>query len=570
MHRTVLVVVALRATVAFADDPKPPSTGKELAHDTAPATADIQAEIARRLIAGNSCEGRVERMSTALSLAADKLAAAERIAGNVLLQDCARNAHAYHATIQAATYLLVHAPAKTNAEYLTNAVLSLGDAAKAEKLAGLLAKQFPSQTANLAAARSMITCHNFDFARCFDASGKMIEFLARTKTGTAANVSDNRIFHMSSAGALGNWGAFETDMRWMESHAKETHESPQLLQAIAAVFAQTKAVKLFVQESAAPELAIGTYHLIAGGKIKRGDDDAALVTLRMLNQSGKPRAVKVTVEVPGVTEQMTQVVPLPAGTQWNQPMSPPLKIDFDVTKLRATRTGQIVVHIVDAATSAAIYDRTMPVDILPRDNLPLFRKIGGDDIRDTFEYTAAWITPNEPSIDAFIKKAKARLGGDDSFSGEQQGTVAQVKALFDELKAHGVSYVSDPDLFNDHGAVQRTRLPAEVLASTNAQCLEGTLLYATLLEAIGLQPVMVFVPGHVFIAWKPSRYDKTDRQLLFLETTMTGGAATFEQASRVAAHEFDEQVAEKRFELGLAHVVDVTALRRAGYTPQPW
>jgi hypothetical protein len=109
-----------------------------------------------------------------------------------------------------------------------------------------------------------------------------------------------------------------------------------------------------------------------------------------------------------------------------------------------------------------------------------------------------------------------------------------------------------------------------VLSSTNAQCLEGTLLYATLLEAIGLQPVMVFVPGHVFVAWKPSRYDHTTAKLLFLETTMTGGEATFDQAAQVASHEFDEQIEEKRFDLGLAHVVDVTALRRAGYTPQPW
>ena len=117
---------------------------------------------------------------------------------------------------------------------------------------------------------------------------------------------------------------------------------------------------------------------------------------------------------------------------------------------------------------------------------------------------------------AFIKKAKVRLDASkDAFSGEQQPTMVQVKALFDELKARGVTYVEDPRVFDERGAIQRTRLPAEVLASTNAQCLEGTLLYASLMEAIGLQPVLVFKKGHAFIAWKTTKFDKTKDQLFF-------------------------------------------------------
>ena len=528
--------------------------------------ADVQADLARRVLRAKDCTDHVEAFSTALTVAGSKLTADERIAGNVLLQDCARKSHAHHATIKAAAYLLEHAPAKTNAEFLIDAELDLGDAAKAEKMADLIAKRIPSQRGNLAAARSMIACHTFDFARCFTASGKMLDYLASTK-GSVDNIESNRLFHMSSAMALGNYRAFEADMTWMQAHAKSY--SGDILKVFRALADQAKASHMFVQLVGAQELALGTYHLIAGGKMK-GDDVPALATLRMINQSAKSRSVKITVEVPGVSEVMSHVTALPAGTEWTERLSPPLKIDFDVTKLRAPRTGQIAVHIVDAGTNAPLFDRTIAVDILPRDSLPLFRKVGGDDIRDTFEYSAAWITPNAPEIDAFIKKAKARLGDADSFSGAQQGTVAQVKALFDELKAHGVTYVSDPSLFNDHGAVQRTRLPAEVLASTNAQCLEGTLLYATLLEAIGLDPVMVFISGHVFVAWKPSKYDHVKQPLLFLETTMTGGKATFEQASDVAFHEFQEQVAENQFDLGLAHIVDVKALRRAGYSPQPF
>ena len=77
----------------------------------------------------------------------------------------------------------------------------------------------------------------------------------------------------------------------------------------------------------------------------------------------------------------------------------------------------------------------------------------------------------------------------------------------------------------------------------------GTLLYATLFEAIGLQPVMVFKKGHAFIGWKPSKYDKTKAPMFFLETTLTGGPATFEQAMESGTRTFLKAAAEKQFDL---------------------
>jgi hypothetical protein len=199
--------------------------------------------------------------------------------------------------------------------------------------------------------------------------------------------------------------------------------------------------------------------------------------------------------------------------------------------------------------------------------------MGSDTLVPTYGNALAWITPNAREVDSFLAQAKLRVADPSApkaFTGEQRATVPQVRALFEELKAHGVTYVMDPNVFDPHGAVQRTRLPAEVLASTNAQCLEGTLLYATLFEAIGIQPVLVFVPGHAFIAWKPSKYDQVKTPLLFLETTLTGGAATFEQAVQSATAHFAEDYQAKHFDLGTAALVDVHALRAKGYTAQPY
>src|SRR5215475_5719707 len=129
-----------------------------------------------------------------------------------------------------------------------------------------------------------------------------------------------------------------------------------------------------------------------------------------------------------------------------------------------------------------------------------------------------------------------------------------------------MSYVMDPYLF-ENGALhgQRTRLPAEVLASTNAQCLEGTLLYATLLEAIGIKPVVVTVPGHAFVGWLPSPKDTvtSKAKLFFLETTATHDRK-FVDAVDIAIGEFLEHDKNKK-----ANLIDVTKFRQLGVSPQP-
>ena len=157
------------------------------------------------------------------------------------------------------------------------------------------------------------------------------------------------------------------------------------------------------------------------------------------------------------------------------------------------------------------------------------------------------------------------------FVGEQADTVSQVKAIYDELKARGVSYVMDPTVNTDLVKVQRTRLPSEVLESTNAQCLEGTILFATMLEAIGLRPIIVLVPGHAFVGWHATRADgvKPGADRLFLETTMVGNAP-FEAAVKTAMRPRRQraQVGQRRPRHLAAHRAQPPSARAAS-SPSP-
>jgi len=110
-----------------------------------------------------------------------------------------------------------------------------------------------------------------------------------------------------------------------------------------------------------------------------------------------------------------------------------------------------------------------------------------------------------------------------------------VKAVFDALKQLGIRYVQSVIEFTRESgtANQRVRRPAETLKEKNANCIDGTLLMASLLEAISLNPAIVLIPGHAFLAWETWRdADGGSDQWKYVETTM------------LATSEFDDACTE--------------------------
>jgi hypothetical protein len=181
----------------------------------------------------------------------------------------------------------------------------------------------------------------------------------------------------------------------------------------------------------------------------------------------------------------------------------------------------------------------------------------------------AWVTPNSPAIEQFLTAAKARAP-QQSFGGRYSASLPQVKAMFDELKSTGVTYVSDPTIFSQFDRVQRTRLPKQVLASRSAQCLEGSLTFASLMESIGLEPFIVLVPGHVFVGWEPTEKDyRSSRSPFFLETTMVG-SNSFEEALATADVEVRRNQPFGDSKDGKAFALKISDLRKEGVTPQPY
>jgi tetratricopeptide (TPR) repeat protein len=441
-------------------------------------------------------------------------------------------------------------------ELLARAELGLEEYQMAAKVLDAAAKNNPHD-ANVALTAAKVLCRINKWKECVKYANSSIKESAKLDAEEKKQVQNRAYKYLARADLhLGKFADAEKAINQSTTLGGDAAELAEVKNNLV----PAKLFKSLVEVISQPELPLGTYHLY--GKVP-GVGPLAMVELSNLDKADKQ--FKVEVGIDGVTQRTTQTVVVPKGQGKAFAFSPPLATGFNASSVRAAQSSQLAVKVtaITAAGEKVIFDQSLPIDLQPQDFLPLAAFSGKDAEHSTRAFVGAWITPNSKTVDSFLTKAKARATHA-TFSGMQSDTVTQVKALYDELQAEGFSYVMDPDVLANDAVGQRTRLPSEVLGSTNAQCLEGTVLYATLMEAIGLHPVVVFVPGHAFVGWEPSPKDqKPPTGYYFLETTATH-TAKFEDAVVYAMGEFADHFKKKD-----VTVLDITKLRKLGIAPQP-
>lgn len=143
---------------------------------------------------------------------------------------------------------------------------------------------------------------------------------------------------------------------------------------------------------------------------------------------------------------------------------------------------------------------------------------------DTGQFFAAYVNEDNPQIDRLLREAlDSRIVN--RFWGYQSKSVdlvdKQVYALWYVLQKRGFKYssISNSSLSSNVVFTQRVRTFDDALLSAQINCVDGSVLFASLLKAINLNPVLVRVPGHMFVGYYT---DASHRNIHFLETSMIG------------------------------------------------
>ncbi|MFH1752007.1 MAG: transglutaminase family protein [archaeon] len=124
----------------------------------------------------------------------------------------------------------------------------------------------------------------------------------------------------------------------------------------------------------------------------------------------------------------------------------------------------------------------------------------------------SWVTPTQPVVREFATKS---TGGIATYRSTDEQMLA-ARWLFDSFIAYGIKYTTDA-----HASQDYIQFPYETLRNKGGDCEDLSLLYASLLEAVGINSILIKTPGHVY-----SGFENKEGEIVAIETT----ASNFEAA----------------------------------------
>ncbi|MFO0945595.1 MAG: hypothetical protein U1D30_06575 [Planctomycetota bacterium] len=153
-----------------------------------------------------------------------------------------------------------------------------------------------------------------------------------------------------------------------------------------------------------------------------------------------------------------------------------------------------------------------------------FRK--GDEVVDASFAFAAYVNEQHPFVDKLLREA-LDIGVVNRFTGYQTGkpedVLLQAYALWDLLVARDVRYssITTTAAVSDTVYSQHVRLIEESINNSQANCVDGSTLWVSLMRKIGINAFLVVTPDHCYAGFFADR----DRKLCFaIETTLLGEA----------------------------------------------
>lgn len=137
---------------------------------------------------------------------------------------------------------------------------------------------------------------------------------------------------------------------------------------------------------------------------------------------------------------------------------------------------------------------------------------------------AAYVNENHPQVQEILKEALAS-GAVKQFDGyqskEPKQVINQVFSIWNALQRRGIKYSSVTDTPpGDMVLCQSVRFLHESINNRQANCVDGSVLMASVLQKIGIRSYLVLVPSHCFLAF--DLVPGSAALPIGLETTMLG------------------------------------------------
>jgi hypothetical protein len=243
-----------------------------------------------------------------------------------------------------------------------------------------------------------------------------------------------------------------------------------------------------------------------------------VAVLRITNTGNRPVAQTIWTEIPDwsrVTEHTVVVGP-------RETIQHSVALDLLPRAYTNPEIRQVMLSVRAVSPDGnVLYAQSHPVFMHSGSEIYWGRKFANS------QMAARWVTPHDPAVLDLIGKARTyiprgRMAGYSGATGDSKAiashTRAQARAIFRALQKSGISYVSSLFVMGEYiGQAQRLRLPRETLRLNTANCMDVTLVFASAMENLGMEPLVVIVPSHAFAG---VRLGRGSEDILYLDLTV--------------------------------------------------
>ena len=300
------------------------------------------------------------------------------------------------------------------------------------------------------------------------------------------------------------------------------------------------------------------------------DLNTSLLTYTVTNDEDKPVKLTFVSEILDYTSQSRDMYILEPHETYEIVQNPMLKPGINVREM----VNANIYYKVTDSKGEILDEETLPTKLYAKDTM-IWATWDGESWVDTSPLIGAWVTPHDPEIDKLIRMS-AEYHPDHSMEGYQCSdcvtdddwnyyTHLQVKAIYDALQdQYKITYINAPIAYSSEDlAPQRVKLPKDSITLASANCIDGTVLFASALESVGINSHVILLPDHAFVCWDACRKCEL---VDCLETTMIG-SRTFDDAEAYGVDEYNEAYDQGSFEDGDAISLSVHDLRAIGIMP---
>lgn len=200
-------------------------------------------------------------------------------------------------------------------------------------------------------------------------------------------------------------------------------------------------------------------------------------------------------------------------------------------------------------------------------NLPRAECLGGSDrFQNAPYFLAALATKDDKLIRDVAKLVTRRVGGAATYTPE--GAYKFLEGLHQFMCAYSFKYdTSSTDIFDGKTSSQTVMYGRDVLENKTGTCIDLAIFYASACRAVGLEPLLIVIPGHCFPVVPlpgPLTIPNGDKpitlRLIGVETTMIGDKVSFRQAMVAGTNNFGKHRAEGT----ILQIVDVCREQNRG------